>query len=203
MTALTRIDNPPLVLHLRPAITLSDEEFFAFCRQNPELRIECSAEGVVEIRTLLGAGSSHRNVIVTHRLADWAVHDGTGVVFDSSCGHLLPNEAMRAPSATWVPRALLTPLTPEQKERFLPFCPDFVIEVRSPSDSLVLAHEKMREYIENGALLGWLLDIPSKQAFVYRPDHPVEQLDAPTTLSGEPALLRFTLDLSRVWKLDF
>ncbi len=203
MVALTRIDNPPFVLHLRPAITLNDEEFFAFCLQNSELRIERSAEGEVEIRPLLGAGSSHRNVLVAHGLANWATHDGTGVVFDSLCGFILPNEAMRAPSATWVRRSLLTPLTPEQKERFLPVCPDFVIEVRSPSDSLALTHEKMREYIENGALLGWLLDVPSKQAHVYRPDHPAEQFDAPKNLSGEPELPGFTLDLAGVWELDF
>ncbi len=203
MTALARIDNPPLILHLRPAITLSDEEFFAFCRQNPELRIERSAEGVVEIRPLVGAGSSHRNVIITHGLSDWATQDGTGVVFDSSCGFILPNEAMRAPSATWVRRSLLTSLTPEQKECFLNLCPDFVVEVRSPSDSLALTREKMREYIENGALLGWLLDVPSKQAYIYRPNHPAEQFDAPTSLSGEPELPGFTLDLAGIWELDF
>ena len=80
--------------------------------------------------------------------------------------------------------------TAAQKERFLPLCPDFVIEVRSPSDSLALTHEKMREYIENGALLGWLLDVPSKQAYIYRPGHPVEQFDAPASLSGEPRVTR-------------
>jgi len=203
MTTPTHIDNPPLILHLRPAITLNDEEFFAFCIQNPELRIERSAEGDVEIRPLLGAGSSHRNVIITHGLANWATHDGTGAVFDSSCGYILPNEAMRAPSATWVRRSRLSGITAAQKERFLPLCPDFVIEVRSPSDNLALTHEKMREYIESGTLLGWLLDVPSKQAYVYRPDHLVEQFDAPASLSGEPRLPGFTLDLSRIWELDF
>lgn len=203
MAALTRIDNPPLILHLRPAITLSDEEFFAFCRQNPELRIERSAEGEIEIRPLLGGGSSHRNVIIMYRLSEWATHDGIGVVFESSCGFILPNEAIRAPSATWVRRSRLAGFTAAQKERFLPLCPDFVIEVRSLSDSLALTHEKMREYIENGTLLGWLLDVPSKQAHVYRPDHPAEQFDAPKNLSGEPELPGFTLDLAGVWELDF
>lgn len=78
-----------------------------------------------------------------------------------------------------------------------------MIEVRSPSDSLALTHEKLREYVENGARLGWLLDVPSKQAYVYRPNSPVEQFDAPTSLSDEPELAGFTLDLSNIWKLDF
>lgn len=203
MAALTRIDNPPLVLHLRPAITLSDEEFFAFCRQNPGLRIERSAEGEVEIMAPAGSGSSSRNATVTYLLKAWSLRDGTGVVFDSSGGFVLPNGATRSPDAAWVQRSRLKRFTAAQKERFLPLCPDFVIEVRSPSDSLALTHEKMREYIENGALLGWLLDVPSKQAHIYRPDHPVEQFDAPANLSGEPELAGFTLDLNGIWELDF
>lgn len=203
MAALTPIDNPPLVLHLRPAITLSDEEFFAFCRQNPDLRIERSAEGEVEIMAPAGSGSSSRNATVTYLLKAWSLGGGTGVVFDSSGGFILPNGATRSPDAAWVHRSRLKGFTAAQKERFLPLCPDFVIEVRSPSDSLALTHEKMREYIENGALLGWLLDVPSKQAYVYRPEHPVEQFDAPTSLSGEPELPGFTLDLSTIWGLDF
>lgn len=203
MVALTSIDNPPLVLHLRPAITLSDDEFFAFCRQNPDLRIERSAEGEVEIMAPAGSGSSSRNATVTYLLKAWSLSNGTGVVFDSSGGFILPNGATRSPDAAWVQRSRLTRFTAAQKERFLPLCPDFVIEVRSPSDSLALTHEKMREYVENGALLGWLLDVPSKQAYVYRPGHPAEQFDAPKNLSGEPELPEFTLDLAGVWELDF
>lgn len=102
MTAITRIDNPPLVLHLRPAITLSDEEFFAFCRQNPDLRIERSAEGEVEIVAPAGSGSSSRNATVTYLLKAWSLRDGAGVVFDSSGGFILPNGATRSPDAAWV-----------------------------------------------------------------------------------------------------
>ena len=203
MTISTRIDNPPLVLHLRPAITLSDEEFFAFCRQNPELRIERSAEGEVEIMAPAGGGSSRRNMTVSRRLDEWSLRDGTGVVFDSSGGFILPNGAIRSPDAAWVRRSRLTVLTAEQKERFLPFCPDFVIEVRSPSDSLALTQEKMHEYIGNGATLGWPLDMPAKRAYLYRPDNPVAQLDAPLSLSGEPELPGFTLDMPGIWELDF
>jgi len=203
MAALTRIDNPPLILHLRPAITLSDEEFFAFCRQNPDLRIERSAEGEVEIMAPAGGGSSSRNATVTYLLKAWSLNDGTGVVFDSSGGFILPNGATRSPDTSWVRRSRLSGLTAAQKERFLPLCPDFVIEVRSPSGSLALTQEKMREYIENGALLGWLLDIPSQHAYVYRADSPVTEFDAPTRLSGEPELPGFTLDLTGIWELDF
>jgi len=203
MVARTRIDNPPLILHLRPAITLSDDEFFAFCRQNPDLRIERSAEGEVEIMAPAGSGSSRRNMIVSRRVEDWSLREGTGVAFDSSGGFILPNGSTRSPDTSWVRRSRLSGITAAQKERFMPLCPDFVIEVRSPSDSLALTHEKMREYIENGTLLGWLLDGPSKQAYVYRPDHPAEQFDAPASLSGEPELPGFTLDLAGVWELDF
>lgn len=203
MTISTQIDNPPLILHLRPAIALSDEEFFALCRQNPDLRIERSAEGEVEIMAPAGSGSSSRNATVTFLLKGWSLQDGTGVVFDSSGGFILPNGATRSPDAAWVQRLRLAALTAAQKERFLPLCPDFVIEVRSPSDSLALTQQKLSEYIANGARLGWLLDIPSRRAYIYRPDHPVAEFDAPPTLSGEPELPGFTLDLSMIWDLDF
>ena len=203
MTISTPIDNSPLILHLRPAITLSDEEFFALCRQNPDLRIERSATGEVEIMAPAGGGSSSRNATVTFLLKGWSLQNGTGVVFDSSGGFILPNGAIRSPDAAWVRRSRLAALTAEQKERFLPLCPDFVIEVRSPSDSLALTREKLREYIANGAQLGWLLDIPSRRASVYRPDQPVAEFQAPLTLSGNPELPGFTLDLSAIWDIDF
>jgi Uma2 family endonuclease len=203
MTLSTPIDNPPLILHLRPAIALSDEDFFALCRQNPDLRIERSADGEVEIMAPAGDGSSSRNATVTFLLKGWSLQDGTGVVFDSSGGFVLPNGATRSPDAPRRRRARLATLTPAQKERFLPLCPDFVIEVRSPSDSLALTHEKLREYIANGAQLGWLLDIPSQRAYVYRPDQPLAEFAAPSALSADPELPGFSLDLSAIWDLDF
>lgn len=114
VTISTPIDNPPLILHLRPAITLSDEEFFALCRQNPDLRIERSADGEVEIMTPAGGGSSSRNATATFLLKGWSLQDGTGVVFDSSGGFVLPNGATRAPDAAWVRRSRPATLTAAQ-----------------------------------------------------------------------------------------
>lgn len=203
MIALPRFDNPPLVLHLQPAIELDERQFFAFCRQNPELRIERSADGEVELMALAGGGGSRRNATVISLLMAWALRDGTGVVFDSSGGFVLPNGAIRAPDAAWVPKSRLRSLTTEQQERFLPLCPDFVIELRSPADSLAVTQEKMREYIGNGARLGWLIDVPNRQVAVYRPARAVIRLDAPLSLDGEPELPGFRLDLRPVWDLDF
>lgn len=200
---LSRTEYPPLVLRTRPAIEMSDREFFEFCQINGDWRIERTARGDVEIMPPSGGEASNRNAIITAQLTTWALRDGTGAAFDSSGGFILPNGAIRSPDAAWVRRSRLTVLTAEQKERFLPLCPDFVIEVRSPSDSLALTQEKMHEYIGNGATLGWLLDMPAKRAYLYRPDNPVAQLDAPLSLSGEPELPGFTLDLTGIWELDF
>ena len=200
---LTRVESPPLVLHLRPAIELSDEQFFQFCQLNQDLRIERTAEGDVEIMPPAGWESGHRNAGITAQLWTWALRDGTGIVTDSSGGFTLPNGAVRAPDAAWVRKARLQGLTEEQKERFLPLCPDFAIELRSPSDRLRAVQVKMREYIANGATLGWLIDTPNRRVYVYRPDAEVERLDDPTTLSGDPELPGFVLDLQLVWESRF
>jgi Uma2 family endonuclease len=134
------------------------------------------------------------------QLTAWALRDGTGVTTDSSGGFYLPNGAMRAPDAAWVRRERLAGLTAEQRERFLPLCPDFVIELRSPSDSLPVLREKMEEYVENGARLGWLLDAPARRCYVYRPGGETEQLNEAAELSGEPELPGFSLDLDLVWR---
>ncbi len=198
--ALIRTEIPPLVLRMHPAIKMDDQQFFEFCQQNPDLRIERTAEGDLEIMPPTGWESSNQNAGAIAQLWTWALGDGTGAVSDSSGGFILPNGAMRAPDAAWVRKSRLQEITAEQKQRFLPLCPDFVIELRSPSDSLTVLQDKMREYIDNGAALGWLLDAPNKQVYVYRPNAEAEQLDRPTTLSGEPELPGFVLDLNMVWE---
>lgn len=203
MKAAPQIESPLLVLRLQPAIEMSDAQFFDFCRQNPDLRIERTAEGKVEIMAPAGGESSNRNAIVTHLLTAWALRDDTGVAFDSSGGFILPNGAMRAPDAAWVRRARLQGLTAEQKERFLPLCPDFVIEIRSPSDSLAMLQDKMDEYVTNGARLGWLIDAPAKRVYIYRPNTVPVRLDEPPKLAGEPELPGLILDLRLVWEPSF
>ncbi|NOT53080.1 MAG: Uma2 family endonuclease [Deltaproteobacteria bacterium] len=182
---------------------MNDELFFDFCQANREWRIERDAQGEILLMPPTGGTTSHGNALLTASLMTWALNDGTGVAFDSSGGFDLPNGAMRSPDASWVKRARLTALSPPQKKRFLPLCPDFVIELRSPSDHLATLRDKMQEYIDNGALLGWLLDVPSRQVFVYRPGKAVERMENPATISGEPELPGFVLDVTKIWEPDF
>ena len=186
----------PLRLYL-PA--MSDDEFFDFCQANRDLRIERTAQGEIIIMPPAGGETSNRNAALTTLLTTWAWRDGTGRSFDSSGGFILPNGATRSPDAAWVRSARLASLTPAQWRKFLPLCPDFVVELMSPSDNLAEAQAKMEEYLANGAMLGWLLDAEPKTAYVYHPGQPVEILQQPTVLSGEPVLPGFTLELSYIW----
>ena len=190
---------PALLLHLRPALELDQAQFAALARQNPELRLERTAEGDVLIMAPTGGETGRRNAGVTAQLWAWAMADGTGVAFDSSTGFVLPNGAIRSPDAAWVPSARLRALTAEQRERFLPLCPDFVVELRSPSDALSATRAKLAEYLANGARLGWLLDLPARRVEIYRPGIPVTMLESPARLAGDPEHPDFELDLRPIW----
>jgi Uma2 family endonuclease len=137
------------------------------------------------------------------QVGTWANAEGSGVAFDSSTGFELPNGATRSPDVAWVRRTRLAALTAEQKERFLPLCPDFVIELLTPSDSIQMTQEKMGEYIANGVELGWLIDPAQRRVSVYRPGAAAETLDNPSRLSGDPVLPGFVLDLAAVWDPGF
>jgi Uma2 family endonuclease len=202
-TVLSQIENPPLVLHLRPAVEMTDRQFFAFCQINRDLRIERTAEGDIEIMTPAGGETSARNSQINLQLGQWAKKDRRGVVFDSSIGFILPNGATRSPDAAWVERSRLAALTQEQKEVFLPLCPDFVIELRSPSDSLSTLQLKMQEYVDNGAQLGWLIDPAHRRVSIYRQGTDVECLDNPARVSGAPILTGFVLLLEEIWEPGF
>ncbi len=197
------VEGGAFVLHLRPALELDDRQFAALARQNPELRLERTAEGDVLVMAPTGGETGYRNAGITAQLWTWAVRDGTGAAFDSSTGFVLPNGATRSPDAAWVRGGRLRALSAEQRERFLPLCPDFVIELRSPSDSLPATQAKLDEYLTNGARLGWLLDVPNRRVFVYRPRTPVMVVDGPATLSADPELSGFALDLAMVWEPRF
>ena len=199
----TSSEHQPLVLHTRPAFEMSDESFFDFCQANREWRIERNAEGEILVMPPAGGETSHGNAILTTALTTWAGQEGTGVAFDSSGGFQLPNRAIRSPDATWVKKSRLAALTSEQKKRFLPLCPDFVIELRSPSDPLQTLQNKMQEYIDNGALLGWLLDAPNRRVYIHRPGKTVECLEQPSAIFGEPELPGFVLELAKIWQPDF
>jgi Uma2 family endonuclease len=174
-----RTEYHPVVLHTHPMLDLDEEQFFRFCQQNKDLRIERTAEGDLEVMPPAGWETGHRNLKLAVQLGTWAEQDNTGIATDSSGGFRLPNGAVRATDAAWVRRERLAGLTPEQKQRFLPLCPDFVIELRSPTDSLTLVQAKMREYIENGARLGWLIDPEERKVHVYQPNDRVEISDKP------------------------
>lgn len=201
--ATTSAESQPLVLHMHPAIEMTDEQFFEFCSINRDLRIERTAEGDIFIMTPAGGATGARNSRINLQLALWAKQDGRGVAFDSSTGFILPNGATRSPDAAWVGRSRLAALTREQKEKFLPLCPDFVIELRSPSDPLTMLQEKMREYMANEAQLGWLIDPTSRRVYVYRTAAEIQCLDNPATVSGDPILAGFVLTLAEIWQTDF
>ena len=198
-----RTEYPPLVLHTRPALEMDEEQFFEFCQLNRDWRIERTAEGDLEIMPPTGWETSARNSEINMRLRLWAKRDGAGATSDSSGGFVLPNGATRSPDAAWLRREGLANLTADQKQRFLPLCPDFVAELRSPSDPLATVQAKMREYVENGARLGWLIDPQARGVYVYEPGKKVRFLEDPDEVSGEPVLPGFALDLRPIWVPGF
>ncbi len=193
----------PLTIWLEPAICMTEEQFVEFCAQNSELRIERTEEGALEIMPPTFIDTGNRNFEAVVDLGIWARQDGRGVGFDSSTGFTLPNGALRSPDAAWVLRSRLDALTEEGRMGFGHICPDFVIEIRSSSDRLSTLQAKMQEYIDNGARLGWLIDPIGRRAYVYRPGVAVEVLDMPQTLSGDPELAGFALDLGAIWEPGF
>jgi Uma2 family endonuclease len=188
-----------LLLHLEPALRLDDDQLFELCAANGDLRIERTDRGDLIVMSPAGGESSLRNAEVTMQLNQWAKRDGRGRAFDSSAGFRLANGAMRSPDAAWVESERLQRLTADQRQKFLPLCPTFVIEIRSPSDRLSSVRGKMREYAVNGARLGWLIDPVKRRVQVFRPTKGVETLDAPASLSGSPELPGFELDLTEIW----
>jgi Uma2 family endonuclease len=195
----TQTENSPVVLHLHPVIELTDEQFFELCQINRDLRIERTATGELVIMPPTGTETGGRNFNLIGQLWVWVNQDGTGIGFDSSTGFTLPNGAERSPDAAWVKLERWNALTPEQQKKFAPICPEFVVELRSPSDNLEPLKTKMQEYIDNGALLGWLIDRKRQRVYVYRPGVSVECLDNPASVSGDPVLPGFVLDFSKIW----
>lgn len=190
----------PLILHLGPVVQrMTDDEFFDFCAQHPDLRIERSREGDLIIMPPTGGDTGRSNFKLTTHFGNWVEADGTGVGFDSSTEFKLPSGANRSPDVAWVRREIWERLTPEQRRKFPPLCPDFVVELRWPSAQLSVLKDKMQEYIDNGAQLGWLIDPQEKKVWIYRPDVEPVCLDNPATVSGDPELPGFVLPLSKVW----
>jgi Uma2 family endonuclease len=192
--------NPAVVVKLAPLVTLDDDQLFDFCQLNRDLRIERDAEGALILMAPVGAASSARNMEVCRQLANWAQQDGTGIAFDSSVGYILPNGAMRSPDASWVRKDRWDALRADEREKFLPLCPDFVVELRSPSDRLASLQRRLRELIRNGAQLGWLIDPRRRSVHVYRPGQAVRTRRVPERpgRTADPPLNGFVLDLRSI-----
>lgn len=186
----------PAVLTVGP---MTDEAFAQLCAEHPDVQLELSACGELIIGPLAHTWTGARNGEITGQLRNWARTDKRGVAFDSSTGWLLPNTARRAPDAAWVQKDRIKGLDPQAFSRFWPLCPDFVIELRSPTDRIRLLREKMEEWLGNGAQLGWLIDPETRTVEVYRPGVEAETLVGPLSARGEGPVDGFVLDLAPVW----
>lgn len=199
---LVNAANTPVPINLS-ALTatapMSDQQFYDFCQTNPDLRIERNANGDVIVMPPAFADTGNRNGRLFGQLYIWSEADGTGEAFDSSAGFTLPNGATRSPDASWILADRWHGLTPDQQASFAPIAPDFVVELRSSSDSLVGLQSKMDEYMANGVRLGLLIDRKAQQVHVYRPNQPPEIVDHPAVVNCGPELPEFELKMSRIW----
>ncbi|MEM9541413.1 MAG: Uma2 family endonuclease [Cyanobacteria bacterium P01_E01_bin.42] len=196
-----------LTLNLE-TVNLTDEQYYQLCIKNKNLRFERNANGDLKIMPPAGDETSNRNAALTAQLWLWNENKELGIVFDSSGGFTLPNSAERSPDSSWILLEKWEQIPPEEREKFSKICPDFVVELMSPSDSLKATQAKMQEYLDNGAKLGWLIDRKKKRVEIYRPGRDsvcdstyreVEVLTNPSTLSGENILPGFVLKLAKIW----
>jgi len=184
---------------LELTIELTDEQFFQLCQENRDFRFERTSSGGLIIMSPTGSETGRRNSDLNFQLEAWSRQNNLGVVFDSSTGFKLPDGSDISPDIAWIRRDRWDALTPAEKEKFAPICPDFVVELRSTTDSLEKLRAKMRLYMKNGVRLGWLLDRKNRQVEISRQGREVEILDAPATLSGEEVLPGFVLDLTDIF----
>lgn len=188
-----------LTLNLPPILKLSDEQFEQLAVVNHDLRLELTANGELKIMPPTGGETGNRNFEIYIDLGIWNRQNCLGQAFDSSTGFRLPNGAIRSPDVAWIPLARWEALTGEQRKRFLPLCPDFVVELVSETDDLDDTRVKMQEYLNNGLRLGWLIAPQRQQIEIYRPEQEVEVLQSPISVSGEDVLPGFVLDLAPIF----
>ncbi|MBD0335454.1 MAG: Uma2 family endonuclease [Cyanobacteria bacterium Co-bin13] len=192
MTAFT-IDLSPITL-------LDETQFQQLCAANPEIKFERTPTGELVVMSPTGGETGMHNATLIARFVVWNEQTELGVVFDSSTCFKLPNGGDRSPDVAWVQKSRWDALTPEQQRKFPPLCPDFALELISPSDNPTTARAKMQEYLESGLRLGWLINPQDKQVEIYRPQQPVEVLKAPSSLAGESVLPKFVLNIAWLWK---
>lgn len=198
------IDSPPQAADAvfsmdASALELTDERFAQLCRDNRALRFELTSRGELIVMGPTSSDTGRRNSELNYQLREWSKRDGTGECFDSSAGFKLPNGAQVSPDASWVRKDRYEALTQAERETFAPLCPDFVVELRSKSDRLPVLQAKLREYVAQGAQLGWLIDPVTKTVYVYRPQQEVETLREPQTVTGDSVLPGFALRLNEIW----
>jgi Uma2 family endonuclease len=192
--------NVPLPVILRPLRPFSDEELLAFCSENEIPRIERTAEGDLILMTPAGTRTSNKENYIARELDIWTEREGNGVAFNSNIGVVFSDLTLKVPDAAWVSRAVWNDLTDEQKDSFLPVCPEFIVELRSPSDRISQIEAKMEFWMSRGAQLGWLLDPQRKLAMIYRPGCEPETLLNPEFLDGEGPITGFRLKMQRLWE---
>jgi len=187
-----------VTLNLEPLVSLTNDAFYALCQANPEVKFERTSIGELIVMPPTGGETGNRNIELAFQLQAWSRQNNLGVAFDSSTMFQLSNGAYRSPDAAWILLKTWEALTLEERGAFPPLCPDFVVELRSPSDSLKAAQTKMQEYMDNGARLGWLINPKNHQVELYRQGQEKEILQAPTHLSGEQVLPGFVLELKGI-----
>jgi Uma2 family endonuclease len=198
-TLLIQNESTLLSVILPGSESMTTEQFYEFCQANRDLRIERTASGEVVVMPPAFSDTGNRNGKIAQQLGAWTDRDGTGEAFDSSTGFTLSNSAIRSPDVSWIKLERWNALTEQQKASFAPICPDFIIELRSKSDTLKGLQAKMQEYIDNGALLGWLIDRQSQKVYIYRPNQEVEILDNPEAVSDDRILPGFVLQMAKIW----
>jgi Uma2 family endonuclease len=179
--------------------TMSDQQFYDFCRTNPELQIERNANGTVIVMAPAAADTGNRNIKIATQIENWSEANGQGLAFDSSAGFTLTNGATRSPDAAWILSTQWDALSAEEQASFAPIVPDFVVELRSSSDTLISLQTKMDEYRDNGVRLGLLIDRKNRQVYVYRTGQEIEVLSQPDVVNCEPEMLGFELKMGKVW----
>jgi Uma2 family endonuclease len=189
-----------LTLQLPPVLKLTDEQFEQLAAANQDLQLELTAKGELIIMPPTGGETGDRNFELDGQLWYWNRQTRLGKAFDSSTGFRLPKGGTRSPDVAWVSMERWEALTPVQRKKFLPLCPDFAVELVSETDEVEETRSKMQEYINNGLRLGWLINPKTRQVEIYRPNQAVEVLQSPATLSGEEVLPGFVLDLQPIFE---
>ena len=199
-----------LTVDFHSILTITDEQFYQLCSQNPEIQFERTAHQELIIMSPTGGGTGKRNSEILIELGIWNRQQKSGVFFDSSTGFILPNGSIRSPDVAWITNYKWEQISPEQQEKFIALCPDFVIELRSNPPFIPPnrgerggkeggVQEKMAEYIENGTRLGWLINRKDREVEIYRAGTEKEVLHNPTNLLGEDVVSGFVLNLELIW----